>query len=162
MGASSRTASAVEVASPADETSIGVSSPRKAAGSAEVRHSFESMLRETHTDCCAVLHRGKIVYERYFHGATAHTKRLGMSMTKTYTSMLVGILAGRGLLQMSDLLTSHLPELDGSGYAGATVQNALDMCVAVDYDDGRRRRPTMTTRTTTTPTTTTTTTPFSR
>jgi CubicO group peptidase (beta-lactamase class C family) len=107
----------------------------EAVGSAEVWHSFESMLRETHTDCCVVLHRGKIVYERYFHGATTHTKRLGMSMTKTYTSMLVGILAGRGLLQMSDLLTSHLPELDGSGYTGATVQNALDMCVAVDYDE---------------------------
>jgi hypothetical protein len=40
-----------------------------------------------------------------------------------------------GLLQFSDLLTDHLPELCGSGYAGATVQHALDMCVAVDYDE---------------------------
>lgn len=28
-----------------------------------------------------------------------------------------------------------MPELAGSGYAGATIQNALDMCVAVDYDE---------------------------
>lgn len=29
----------------------------------------------------------------------------------------------------------HVPELNESGYAGATVQNALDMCVSVEYDE---------------------------
>ena len=78
----------------------------EAAGSAEVRHSFESMLRESHTDCCVVLHRGEIVYEGYFHGATAQTKRLGMSMTKTYTSMLVH--PGRAR-PAADVRPAHLP-----------------------------------------------------
>jgi hypothetical protein len=163
-----------------DLAELGFTGPSRAAfeaaetAHADVPHTVESMLVETHTDAFLVLHRGELVAERYFHGADSRTKRLGMSMTKTYTSMLVGILAERGepfidsrytavihsythlharmifkmhphdnrmelgltgLLQFSDLLTDHLPELSGSGYAGATVQHALDMCVAVDYDE---------------------------
>ena len=59
------------------------------------------MLEATDTDAFLVCHSGEIVAERYLHGADARTKRLGMSMSKTCTSMLVGVLADRGLLQLS-------------------------------------------------------------
>lgn len=68
--------------------------PRTELG--DVPHTVDSMLAATHADAFLVLHRGAIVTEQYLHGASARTKRLGMSMTKTYTSMLVGILAEQG------------------------------------------------------------------
>ena len=97
--------------------------------------SVEEMLAATHTDCFLVLHRGALVHESYRHGCGPRTKRLGMSMGKTLTGLVVGALAARGLLRLGAPLAEYVPELAGGGYAGATVQQALDMRVAVDYDE---------------------------
>ena len=46
------------------------------------------------------------------------------------------ILQGRGLVAVDALITDYSrPELAGTGYRAATVQQALDICVAVDYDE---------------------------
>ena len=66
------------------------------SASRECLYTVDSMLTATHADAFLILHQGTVVAERYLHGANARTKRLGMSMTKTYTSMLIGILAQRG------------------------------------------------------------------
>ena len=34
--------------------------------------TFERMLKETYTDGMAVLHRGKLIYERYFGALKSH------------------------------------------------------------------------------------------
>lgn len=82
-----------------------------------------------------IRHKGVIVSESYMNGVDARTKRLGMSMGKTLTSMLIGSLIEQGVISSSALLEDYVPELAGTGYGGgATVQNALDMCVGVDFD----------------------------
>ena len=110
--------------------------PEEAAGElvAGRPHSVLEMLRATDTDCFVVLHKGVIIHESYMNGVDERTQRLGMSMGKTLTAALVGIMIDRGLVQPSALLTDYVPELAGTGYEGATVQNALDMCVGVDFD----------------------------
>lgn len=70
--------------------------PTTAVREVQVPYTVDSMLAATHADAFLVLHRGAIVAERYLHGTTARTKRLGMSMTKSYTSMLIGLLVQRG------------------------------------------------------------------
>lgn len=98
-------------------------------------HSVQEMLEATDTDCFVVVHRGRIVHESYMNSVEADTRRLGMSMGKTLTAGLVGILIDRGLIVVSAKLTEYIPELAATGYNGATVQNALDMCVGVDFDE---------------------------
>ena len=59
-----------------------------------------------------------------------------MSCSKSLTSILFGVLAGRGLLAPEDLVTQHLPELAGTAWEGCRLQHILDMRTgnAWDYD----------------------------
>jgi hypothetical protein len=43
--------------------------------------TFERMLEETYADGIAVLHRGKLIYERYFGALKPHKPHIAMSVT---------------------------------------------------------------------------------
>ena len=99
-----------------------------AAGELEAggTYSVQQMLDATTTDCFVVLHHGKIVYEAYQNeGQDERTKRLGMSMGKTCTSMLVGTLVAKGQIDPSKQLTDYIPELMGTGYEGVSTSAIL-------------------------------------
>jgi CubicO group peptidase (beta-lactamase class C family) len=53
-----------------------------------------------YTRAVVVVHRGRIIAERYAPGFTRDTELVGWSMTKSVTNALVGILAGRGALDI--------------------------------------------------------------
>ena len=74
--------------------------------------------------------------ERYLDGMRETDTHLLMSCSKSLTSILCGVLAGRGLLAPGDLVTDHLPELAGSAWEGCRLQDILDMRAgnAWDYD----------------------------
>ena len=101
--------------------------------------SIDDMLRNTWTDGFLVMHRGEVLTEQYFNGMEPDTLHLLMSCSKSMTSTMLGIVAEEGLLDLSQPLTTYIPELEGTGMAGATLQQALDMRVGVkfseDYDD---------------------------
>ncbi len=101
--------------------------------------TLREMLAETYTDGFVVLHDGAIVYERYFNGMTDDTLHLFQSVSKSLTGMLAGILVADGRLELERQIGDYLPELHDSGYADASVRQALDMLVSVvyseDYDD---------------------------
>ena len=99
------------------------------------RISVRRFLDETYTDGFLVLHRGRIVYERYFNGLTPEATHLLMSVSKSVTSTVVGILVGRGALSPSDLVTAHVPELVGTSFDGCTVRHLLDMRAGTRFDE---------------------------
>ena len=103
------------------------------------RLGLERFLDETYTDGLLVLHRGRVVTERYANGMTPSTPHLLMSVSKSVTSAVCGALVGRGLLSPGDLLTAHIPELAGTSWEGCTVRHLLDMRAGTrfneDYDD---------------------------
>jgi hypothetical protein len=103
------------------------------------RVSLERFLDETYTDGLLVLHRGKVVTERYANGMAPSTPHLLMSVSKSVTSSVCGVLVGRGVLSPGDLLTAHIPELAGTSWEGCTVRHLLDMRAGTrfneDYDD---------------------------
>jgi CubicO group peptidase (beta-lactamase class C family) len=59
-------------------------------------------------------------------------RHLLMSVTKAFTSAVIGILEGRGLLDLSRPVDTVLPELAGSGWAGVTGQDVLGMASGID------------------------------
>jgi CubicO group peptidase (beta-lactamase class C family) len=90
-------------------------------------------LPASYTDGLLVLRNGSVALEHYQNGMEPQTLHLSMSVGKSMTSLLVGILAGRGLIDPSSPVTDHVPELADSGYAEATVQHLLNMAVALEY-----------------------------
>ena len=100
---------------------------------------LDRFLEETYTDGLLVLHRGRVVTERYANGMTPATPHLLMSVSKSVTSAVCGVLVDRGVLAPADLLTEHIPELAGTSWEGCTVRHLLDMRAGTrfneDYDD---------------------------
>ncbi|MEP7023888.1 MAG: serine hydrolase, partial [Actinomycetota bacterium] len=97
------------------------------------------LLAASHTDGFLVLHRGRIVAEHYGNGLTPDKPHLLMSVSKSVVSTVAGLLAGQGILDPAAAVTTIVPELGATSFAGATVQHLLDMRTGTrfseDYDD---------------------------
>src|SRR6266496_745990 len=90
---------------------------------------------ESCTDGFLVLHRGTIVAEHYFNGLTPDAPHLLMSISKSMTSAVAGVLAGSGALPVSARVEDVVPELRGTSFEGATVQDLLDMRAGTRFDE---------------------------
>jgi CubicO group peptidase (beta-lactamase class C family) len=88
----------------------------------------------TFTDGFLVLHRGAVVTEQYFNGMRPETPHLLMSVSKSVTSTVAGILAGRTLDPAAEV-TTIVPELAATSFAGATVQDLLDMRAGTRFNE---------------------------
>jgi CubicO group peptidase (beta-lactamase class C family) len=84
-------------------------------------------------DGLAVVHRGRLVAEVYGGEMTESSLHLSQSVGKSVAGLVAGILVGRGELDPAARVTEHVPEIAGSGYAGATVRHLLDMTAAIDF-----------------------------
>ena len=99
------------------------------------RLSFHEFLTSTNCDGLLVLHRGQIVYETYANGLTEHTPHILMSVSKSLTGLLAGIMASQGLLDPDAPVTDNVPELAKTAYVGATVRNLLDMRAGILFNE---------------------------
>jgi len=97
--------------------------------------SIAEFLADTYTDGFLVLHQGQIVAESYGNGMTPDVPHLLMSVSKSLTSTVAGVLAGRGVLDLSAPVEQIVPELGGTSFAGATVQHLLDMRAGTRFDE---------------------------
>ncbi len=96
-------------------------------------------LVDSYTDGFLVLHKGSILTEVYMNSMTEKSYHNFFSMSKSFTGNLAGILAGRGLLDMNNVVASYVPEMKDSAYGDATVRQLIDMTIGIsyseDYDD---------------------------
>lgn len=82
----------------------------------------------------AVLVGERIVLEQYaadFGPGQVHSLQ---SISKTAAHLMAGRLISAGVLDPSERIARYLPEI-GPGYAGAIVQDALDMAIVNDYSE---------------------------
>jgi len=93
--------------------------------------SLDRFLAETDTDGMIVLHRGRVLFERYGNGMPAHAPHILMSVSKS----MLGLLFGELGLAPERLVVDVLPELAGTAYRGATLRNLLDMRAGVAFDE---------------------------
>jgi CubicO group peptidase (beta-lactamase class C family) len=95
--------------------------------------TVDDVVAGTFTDALVVLQDGELVAERYYAGMTAGTRHLLMSVSKSVVGCVAGALAGRGLLDPGAAVTAYVPEVAGSGYAGASIRDLLDMRTGVAF-----------------------------
>jgi len=96
-------------------------------------HQLGRALAQSFTDGFIVLANGRIVAERYEHGMRADDAHILMSISKSLTAALAGILAARGVLDPAAAVTDYVPEVRDTAYAGSSVQQVLDMRVGADF-----------------------------
>ncbi|PIF75406.1 hypothetical protein CLU95_2553 [Variovorax sp. 54] len=97
--------------------------------------TFGQMVTRTYTDGILVLHRGQVVYEKYFGALTPERPHLAMSVTKSFVGTLAAILAQEGTIDPSAPVTKYLPELKDTAYGDATVRQVMDMTIGVRYSE---------------------------
>ncbi|MFP5346069.1 MAG: serine hydrolase domain-containing protein [Actinomycetes bacterium] len=97
------------------------------------RGTLADVLADSYTDACLILHDGEIVFERYAELGAPHLRHALMSVTKPVVGCVAGILAEAGQLDPNRAVTEYVPELEASGYRGATVRDVLDMRSGVHF-----------------------------
>jgi len=102
----------------------------------------EDALDRTFTNALIIIKDGRIVAERYRNYTDRRSRFLAMSMSKSVTSILVGIAMDQGkIASLDDQVTKYITELKGSAYDGVTLRNAIDMKTGVDRDDNAQLTP---------------------
>jgi 6-aminohexanoate-oligomer exohydrolase len=96
---------------------------------------LESRLESSFTDAFVVQRGGETLHEQYFAGFRATDQHVLMSVSKSLCGLLIGRLVGQGLIDVGATVGSYVPRLASSGYGDATIQQVLDMTVAVDYSE---------------------------
>jgi CubicO group peptidase (beta-lactamase class C family) len=97
--------------------------------------TVDEVLDETYTDAVVVVHGGRVVLERYAGETAPDTPHLLMSISKSVVGCIAGNLVERGLLSPTHLVTDHVPELEHSGYRGASLRDVLDMRSGVEFNE---------------------------
>lgn len=97
--------------------------------------TFDQALAETYADGIAVLHRGRLVFERYFGALEAHKPHIAMSVTKSFTGTLAGQLVAEGKIDPKAPVSEYVPELAKSGFGDARVSEVMDMTTGIAYNE---------------------------
>jgi CubicO group peptidase (beta-lactamase class C family) len=97
--------------------------------------TFEQALAETYTDGLVVLHRGRLVFERTFGALQPHKQHIAMSVTKSFTGVLAGMLMAEGAIKRDALVPAYVPELARSAFGDATVGQVMDMTTGLKYTE---------------------------
>lgn len=97
--------------------------------------TWEESLWENYTDGMLILHKGKVVYEKYFSELTENDVHAVMSLTKSFNGTLAAILVAEGKIDENKLVSTYVPELKNSAYGDATVREVMDMTTALAYSE---------------------------
>ncbi|KMS66531.1 amide hydrolase [Streptomyces regensis] len=100
-------------------------------GGAEM--TLPDLFAAAQTDAFLVLHRGSVVHETYRHGTEAHTPHFNASAAKSYIGLMAATLAHQGLLDRSAQASAYVPELAGTAFGDAPVEDLLHMGTQVGY-----------------------------
>lgn len=90
--------------------------------------TVDEFMDRTYTSALLVIRDGRIVYEKYRNNTSAASHFAGFSMSKSFTSVLVGIALDKGIIRsVDDKAVTYVPELKGTGYDGVTLRQLLQM-----------------------------------
>ncbi|SDR86420.1 hypothetical protein SAMN05216271_0599 [Halopseudomonas sabulinigri] len=97
--------------------------------------SFSEFLERSYADALLIIHQGQVIYQAYPNMADELSPHMLWSVTKSFTGLIARMLMHEGLLDGQSEVVAHIPELANSGWAGASVQQVLDMTADVKYSE---------------------------
>ena len=97
--------------------------------------TWEQSLSANYTDGMLIIHKGRVVYERYSGCLAPDGKHAAMSMTKSVTGLLAEILVAEGKLNPDAPVTQYVPEVAKSAFGTATVRQVMDMTTGIRYSE---------------------------
>lgn len=97
--------------------------------------TWAQALQATYTDGIVVLHRGRIIYERYFGVLKENGQHGLMSISKSMAGTLGALLVAEGQLDPSKTVAHYVPELAASAFGSATIRQVLDMTTGIRYSE---------------------------
>ena len=101
----------------------------------EHRVTWRESLDLNYTDGIIILHKGRVVYEKYFAELTPERVHAVMSVTKSFTGLLAACLYAEGRLDPTKLVRDYVPELSSSGFGDATVRQLMDMTTSIKFSE---------------------------
>jgi CubicO group peptidase (beta-lactamase class C family) len=99
--------------------------PAKAGFKPGALLAMDRRLQGANSTCFAVIRDGKVAHDSYFRGADDESPRSAYSMTKSFTSVLVGIAADKGDLSLDDKASKYITEWKGTKSEDVTVRDLL-------------------------------------
>lgn len=97
--------------------------------------TWKESLFKNYTDGILILHKGKIVYEKYFGALKPDGVHAAMSVSKTFTGTLGALLVEEGKIDENKMGADYVPELKGSAFGDATIRQILDMTTGLNYSE---------------------------
>ncbi|MES2024795.1 MAG: serine hydrolase [Pseudomonadota bacterium] len=97
--------------------------------------TWEESLAANYTDGIVILHRGRVVYERYFGVLKPDGQHGAMSVTKSVIGTLGAMLVAEGRIDANKHVADYVPELAKSAFGNATIRQVLDMTTALKYSE---------------------------
>jgi CubicO group peptidase (beta-lactamase class C family) len=97
--------------------------------------SWQESLLANYTDGIVVLHRGRVVYERYFGVLKPEGQHGAMSVTKTFVGTLAAMMVAEGRLDPGRKVAHYVPELGRSAFGNATVRQVMDMTTGIKFSE---------------------------
>jgi CubicO group peptidase (beta-lactamase class C family) len=113
-----------------DITSVQVPVP----GESDRLVDLDELLQETDSIAFLIYKNDQVALERYFQGHQPSSRSQAFSMSKSFTSILVGMAIADGYIQSVDqAVTDFIPELAENGFADVTIRHLLTMTSGSTY-----------------------------
>ena len=95
---------------------------------------LEKILETNDTIAFLVIRGNTILYERYYQGHTSSSLSQAFSMSKSFTSALIGMAIDDGIIAGVDQpITDFVPELTAEGFDVVSLHDLLNMMSGSDY-----------------------------
>ena len=92
-------------------------------------------LEELDTTALVIIRDGKLIHESYYKGTGRDDLRISWSVAKSFMSGLFGKAIKDGLMDISKPIEFYLPQLKGTAYEGASVDDILNMTSGVRFNE---------------------------
>lgn len=100
----------------------------------------QAFLKATQTTGLAIMLGDELIYEYYDRGNSQQSRAILMSVSKSMTSFLIGVVFEKGQINsLDDLVTAYAPDLKGSAYDGVTIKQVLEMSSGVRWSEDLSR-----------------------
>lgn len=95
--------------------------------------TLQPLLERLDTDGIVALHGRDVRFEWYAPHMLPTDRHILFSVSKSVTALLAGALNQVGRLDLERAVDAYVPEVNRSGFAGATVRNLMDMTASLDF-----------------------------